>query len=348
MPKHLRFLIIIAVIVAILLILTYLINVPKSGFPDMEFSVRDTGKISKIFMANQQGFAVTLTRKKGTWFVNDKYECRQDAIKNLLDVLYNVRVKAPVPQSAKENILKLLSYNSIKVEVYTDNDKKPYKVFYIDGPTPNHDGTFGIIEGGSHPFILYMEGHYGFLTPFFFVEEHLWRSRNIWKYKYYEIFSVSVRYPHHKEDSYEIIQKGEQQVEVSNPYTGKKIDNIDTMKVYRYLALFRDFQYDYLMPYSKDTILPKLKEQEPVMTVKIIDFSGKESKVELYPKPAPPEQITFEGETPQYDIFGMYGVINDTELATIQYVMIDKIRWRITDFQKNIITEKPSGVSMRK
>lgn len=334
MPKKIKFLATIAVFFLLIVFIVKLM-IENNGFysTEMNFAVEDTKKISKIFLANKSGFSVTLNRKYDTWYVNDKYEVRKDAINNLLTLLKRIKVRAPVPKSAKENILRLLSYEAIKVEVYLENDKKPHKVFYIGGSSPAKDGSYAILENAQNPYLVYMEGHYGFLTPFFMVEEHLWRDRKIWKYKYYEILSLTVEYPLSPENSFEIVQKPEKEIEVISLASGKPITSIDTMKTYRYLALFNNLEFDYLLPYTQDSIIPILTKTTPFMRIKIIDNFGKVSSLALYKKPPSENQTTFIGEPPSQDIYGAYGLINDTTLSIVQYVMIDKIKWTIYDFQ---------------
>ena len=51
-----------------------------------DFAVKDTAEITKIYLADREGNAITLTRGNGgEWKVNDKYLARRSNILNLLE-----------------------------------------------------------------------------------------------------------------------------------------------------------------------------------------------------------------------------------------------------------------------
>ena len=57
------------------------------------FAFRDTASITRIFIADKDGNKADLKKTKNCWVVNDKYNCRNDAILNLLEVIKLVEVK---------------------------------------------------------------------------------------------------------------------------------------------------------------------------------------------------------------------------------------------------------------
>ncbi|MGZ3900763.1 MAG: hypothetical protein ACXVNQ_10065, partial [Bacteroidia bacterium] len=83
-----------------------------------DFKYKDTATITKIFIADKEGDRSTLERTKHGWVVNNKYQCRPDAILNLMEAIKNMEVKMPVPKKAKEGVLKIMASNALKVEVY--------------------------------------------------------------------------------------------------------------------------------------------------------------------------------------------------------------------------------------
>src|SRR3954463_8300853 len=87
------------------------------------FSFKDTAAITKIFIADKENHKATIVRTKRGWVVNDKFLCRNDAILNLLEVIKLVDVKMPVPKTARESVIKYMSFNAIKVEIFTGDEK---------------------------------------------------------------------------------------------------------------------------------------------------------------------------------------------------------------------------------
>ncbi len=115
------------------------------------YAVEDTAAISKIFLADKAGHTITLERKStDEWTVNGEFTARQDGVKNLLDAMARVEIKAPVNKSAYETIVKRLSSAGVKVEIYT-NGSSPEKVYYVGGSNQEHTGTEMLLEGSSTP-----------------------------------------------------------------------------------------------------------------------------------------------------------------------------------------------------
>src|SRR5688572_16313204 len=102
------------------------------------FSFKDTAAITRIFIADKDNNRATIVRNRNGWVVNDKYPCRSDAILNLLEVIKHVEVKMSVPKEAKENVIKYMSFNAIKVEIYADDEK--VKQYYIGDEAPDGEG----------------------------------------------------------------------------------------------------------------------------------------------------------------------------------------------------------------
>jgi hypothetical protein len=57
-----------------------------------------------------------------------------------------------VPKTAYDNVIKGLSTEGIKVEVYGRDGKKK-KVFYVGGSSVNNTGTNMMMEGAKQPYI---------------------------------------------------------------------------------------------------------------------------------------------------------------------------------------------------
>ena len=88
------------------------------------FTVKDTANVGKLFLASNSGETVTVVRTDSGWMVNNRYH----ALKSMVDlVLGTISCQAalyPVTQAARDNAIKQLATNSVKVEVYDRKGKK--------------------------------------------------------------------------------------------------------------------------------------------------------------------------------------------------------------------------------
>src|SRR6218665_1099686 len=103
------------------------------------FAFKDTAAITKIFIADKEGDQSTLVRTKNGWVVNNKYNCRADAILNLLEVIKNVEVKMPVPKQGREAVVKFLASTAMKIEIYAGDDL--VKQYYVGHESPDNEGS---------------------------------------------------------------------------------------------------------------------------------------------------------------------------------------------------------------
>ena len=143
-----------------------------------EFSLRDTASVTRIFMVDKNDCIIDLKRSSNNeWIVNDKFVANQPSVDLLLETLHKMVIKAPVANSAVENVIKNMATKSVKVEVYSKD--KILRTYYIGGVTQSMTGTYAMIEGSTKPFIVEIRGFRGYLSGRFFLDENSWRSTKV-------------------------------------------------------------------------------------------------------------------------------------------------------------------------
>ena len=143
-------------------------------------------------MADRQGKSVLLERKSSAeWKVNGKFRARQDLINTLLYTMKSLEVRSPVGKNLYNQTMKLLSANSVKVEIYSNQEL--IKTYYVGHPSMDNMGTFMYLEGSSVPFIMCIPGFNGYLTTRYFINETDWRSKTIFNYNPQMIEKVEER-----------------------------------------------------------------------------------------------------------------------------------------------------------
>lgn len=183
---------------------------------DMEFAVKNPNEVSKIFIADRKGNTATLERKEDYWLYNGKDRARPTAVQNLLETIEKVTVWYIPPEAAKENMVKSLATQGIKVEIFGKAGEK-LKSYYVGGVTGDERGTFMIMEGSENPYVVHVPSFVGQLRVHYLVGDDQWRDRTVFVEKPEEIQSVTVQYPKQKNESFRLEKTGEAEYTIE-PY----------------------------------------------------------------------------------------------------------------------------------
>jgi len=191
-----KLLILLGILGALAALYFLVLNKPFRSFKgkDDEFSIADTGSISKIFMADGRGGKVLLEKKAyGSWMVNGAYEADYTKVDILLQTLHEMKMRNPVGESAYNNVIRDLTATAVKVEVYMEDDL--YKTFYVGQMTPDYTGTYMMNDGAKNPYVVHVPGFMGYLTPRFLTNADKWRSKLVFNHAANEITKITVQYP---------------------------------------------------------------------------------------------------------------------------------------------------------
>jgi hypothetical protein len=326
----------IALMVVILLgVLTFwMINRNQKNTLKVElsnFAVKDTLSIDKIFLADKDSHSVLLEKQKdGSWTVNKQFPARMDAIHTLLYTIHQVEVKAPVGRSSFNTIIRRMAAKSTKCEIFQNG--KVSKTYYVGGTTQDFMGTYMMIENSSTPFITWIPGFEGYLYTRYFSYPDQWRSTEIFKLKPQEIVSIEHTMNKFPEKSWTLTNNNN--LLQLKDAKGQVLSGLDTLTARDYLnrftrinfeALVRDFpQKDSLLALQSSAIL------------KITTNTGKEIKVETWPKRTPADLVFDQDEPMIYDPDRFFGIINGqkNELLLLQYHVFDPILKPVEYFVK--------------
>jgi hypothetical protein len=183
---------------------------------DMDFPVRNTEDIGKIFIADRKGQTTTLERQKGKWLYNGKYPARPTAVNLLLETIAKVNVQYIPSERAVDGMVKEIAANGIKVEIY-DLKGKPMKTYYIGGITSDQHGTIMIMEGSEQPYVTHIPSFVGQLRVRYMLGDDKWRDRAVFEETPENIQEIKVEYPQRKSESFVLSKTGEAEYGVK-PY----------------------------------------------------------------------------------------------------------------------------------
>jgi hypothetical protein len=317
------------IVLVILLGVSLYFMIFKKGFStinakDNDFAVKDTGSITKIFIANKNGQSVTLTRDgKAAWFVNNHFPAREDCINTLLYTINMLTVKNVVDPHSWNTTIKNLSAQAIKVEIYAGD--KRIKVYYVGGETADELGTYMLLtdpeteENFKQPYVIYIPGFDGYLTTRYFIKEEDWRDRTIFQYYPYDLKSVSMIYPG-ADSSFRISIEGKNHFVLDNPVTNQKAVTFDTVAVKQYLTYYQSVSWEVTAP-RNDSII----NSHPFALIRVEDLKGKVTTLKLYHRLASSRQREKYGIDYRYDPDRLFAFINDKDFVVIQYFVFGKM-----------------------
>jgi hypothetical protein len=272
------------------------------------------------------------------WIINDKYPGQKFNINMLLETMLNIQVKEPVPMAARNSMIKELSVNSVKVEIYQwvyridifgmrmFPHEKLTKVYYVGGATQNNLGTYMLMQDSPEPFIIYLPGFRGFVSPRYMPIEKYWRDYTVFKKNIGEIASVRVEFPSVPEQSFIITNHQDRTMELVSLIDNKRISDYDTLKLMNFLAAFRNLNFEALLndidQHKKDSIL----SSTPFSIITLTDTNGISKTMKMFHKKSGYDEADYNGKPVMYDLDRAYALVNDgKDFTLIQFYVFDKI-----------------------
>ena len=296
---------------------------------DRNFGVKDTAAITKIFIADKEGHKATVERKKGGWLVNDKFNCRPDAILNLLEVIRNVEVKMPVDKLTRKSVIKFMSSKALKVEIYKGDEL--IKQYYVGQETQDGEGSYMLLtdlESGENykdPYICFIPGFKGYLLPRYIADENEWRDRLVLNYippQIKQIKITQVDFP--ADSSFSIDLASSTRFKLKNG-NGLEIP-FDELKMKQYLAYFQNISYENLITGRNQKLQDSLSNVKPFCILTITGADAVTKNFRFYRKQFKGQQDPEHGINYSYDPDRMFVRFDeDKQWALCQYFVFGKL-----------------------
>lgn len=340
MKKNRKFIIAVTVlgVIAIALVLTNSKSTFKRELSD--FAVDDTSNVTKIFMSDKNNNSLTLTRvQPGKWLVSNKYSGSKANIELLLGTMVGLQVKETVPKAAVDYVIKDLATISVKVEIYQWKyrinlfdfirlfpHEKLTKVYYVGGPIQSNRGSYMIMEHSSVPFVVYLPGLRGFVTPIYSPIEKYWRDYSIFKKSIQQIESVRMNFPSDPGSSFEIKNDANMNMRFISLADNQQVPMFDTLKVMNFLTSFRNINFEALLNDMETRRKDSILATTPYCIISLTDTSHTTQIIKTYRKGAAPGEMDDFGIPAPYDMDRLYALVNDgKDFTSIQYFVFDKI-----------------------
>lgn len=300
-----------------------------------QFSIENVESINRISITDHLGRNADLKKTEdGRWTINGRYFVRKDAIDFALEAIEKTRVYSTVPKNAYDNIMKMMTNEPRKVEIYTNDGLE--KTIIMSGNTQNKQGTYMMLEGSDEPYITHIPSFMGFLHRRFFTKVDEWRTREVFDVKSNEIKKFSIEYFHKPQSSFSIEQSGGE-IKISNPNGLGEKTNVNKIKAAQYLTNFVNLNlenFENLVSF-KDSVIAI----GPMTKMLMEEKSGKTTEVLVYPMGINERTKSLydkDGTPLKFDMDRYYASMNEgRDFVIIQSFVFDKIFVEYDEFFKN-------------
>lgn len=280
---------------------------------EQNYHISDTKTITKVIIDDKDGNHLEILKvEDSVWKVNNS-PANMKVVDMLLSTLKDMRIREPIAQAARNNIVKQLAASGKTVKIYQDKHaidlgfiklfkrEKLTKTLYIGSETQDNMGTYMMLKGEDSPCIIYIPRLKGYLSTRFSALEDFWKSHAVFKYNRDEIASLKIEIPNQKSESFMLTKNGEG-FDFTLLESGQKLQAFDTLKVKALLSSCFEVNYESvaknISKLEQDTIFGKA----PAFVLTVKDEKGKENILKTYSKLHDPTSIA-EGEDDFYRIF---------------------------------------------
>ncbi len=306
-----------------------------------DFSVKDTGSITKLFIADKHDKEVILNRiGKARWLVDGKNLAQQVKINFFLKTLADLEVKAPVPLKARNNVIKRMSVLARKIEIYQEVPRinifglklfpheKKTKTYYVGDVTQDNEGTYMLMEGAEEPYIVFIPGFRGFVSSRYSTLADDWRDYTVFQEKLADIASIELEFPSDPAESYLLKVSPDQHISIKALQDNREVDNYDTIRVLNFLTSFNDIRFESLL----NNLIPKttidsVLATQPSTIITLSSRDGSQNIVKIFKKAGFSQYYNQDGAAMEpADLDRAYALVNKgQDFVLIQYFVFDKV-----------------------
>jgi hypothetical protein len=157
---------------------------------------------------------------------------------NIQAALTKMRMLYKPAQAATKTVLSSLKTNGIQVDIYTNDETKPDKIFFVGTDTQKGEGTFMLLNGSDQPYVMHLPGLAGGLRSRFEQPEKNFRDKFIYKFTAASLKTIRVEYPKDQSQSFEIQVEAEPMISsLLAQYTLPKTKQ-NSGKIQSYIGIF--------------------------------------------------------------------------------------------------------------
>lgn len=299
------------------------------------FAIKDTASIDKIILTNTLGSKYTVVRNsEGVW-KNDQGDCvQEELVKNLLDAIYRIEVKAIVPKNQSETVMSNLNQSHVKTEIFVNGMLE--KTYFVGSPTQDHYGTFMLLElpdkGRSPvPVITYIPGFRGNLQPRFNSDWKQWACSGVFKYKPENIKKITFTNYGFPETNFEIEFDGKNTFKLTS--NGKPVTPVDTVRIRDYVLRYQKIHFNSHNYIHDQKGVDSIRNAPKYFKIQVEAFDGDDRGIVCHKMKAAKGVYDLDGNQLEYDQNVMWAFLDNGQMVKVQYYVFDKLMKTVSYFQ---------------
>jgi len=247
----------------------------SAGKPVYEdFRAIDTTDLVKVSFRSK-GLEHYVAPKTSTkWYIDSKYEVRNDIIALMKVGLARMEIKMPVSDEQRKLVKEKLLKEGVHVHVQTEAGNSEFWVLTNDN---DKNSSYYLSNAEAEPYIVYVPGFTGDLTDLFRLPADDWRNKALFRSVPGSLEEVKVTYASSPKDGFDIKR-------VMHSYEVIDMPKADSTKLFTYLSLFQRVNVDnYLVDKQKDSVEYLLKSQKPEVFLQVVDRDNSRSRtIQIY------------------------------------------------------------------
>lgn len=258
-------------------------NSGKSVTELIEFSVKDTDKVTKVIITDEWDRKLEIVKgEDGSWADAEGHCLQQQNMDYILEAFEKIEFKGYLPDNSKEHYIGLMSAQHIKVEIFTDGEW--LKTWYIGPSTKDHYGQVMLLDSkeygkSDYPVIMKIKALNGIIAPRFKADYREWMCRDIFSLTLDDIKSVDLKYNDEPQRSFTVKKDGAS----FNVYQqGKLLPEVDTSNVFRYLNNYKDINFNRPNYELTATQVDSVKRTTPFCELTVEEMNGDKSQLKLF------------------------------------------------------------------
>lgn len=306
---------------------------------EQNYHIDDPQTITKVIIDDKDGNHLELVKQNDSLWQANNSPANMKVVDMLLSTLKDMRIREPIAQAARNNIVKQLAASGKSVKIYQNTytinlgfiklfkKEKLTKTIFVGSETQDNMGTYMMLKGEDNPCIMYIPRLKGYLSTRFSALEDFWKSHAVFKYNKDEIAQIKVEIPNQNNESFTLSKNGEG-FDFILLESEQKLQTFDTLKVKALLSSCFELNYESvaknISKLEQDTIFGK----HPAFILTVKDNKGKENILKTYSKLHDPTSIA-QGEDDFYRIFDVnrcYALhSNNKDTLIMQFFVLDNL-----------------------
>lgn len=291
----------------------------------IDFAIKDTNSVDKIIVSDAFSRKIELVRKGKLWQAADGSCISQEGVHLMLDAMAKITLKGYLSDKAQKKFTELMSTSNTKVEIYQNGEWS--KTWYIGPTSQDHLGQIMLLESAEYgksafPVLMSLSGTYGIIDPRFYADPRKWMCTKIFAHDMEEIRSVEVKFPKESYRNFKVVNGGARFQVTQN---GKKLSNLDTANVYRYLQGFKKVHFELANYELSQRQVDSVKRSTAFCELRLKEKRGKSQLLRLFRIKSDGPQQNEMGEIVDIDMNKFWCQLPSGDLVKCQYFVFNPL-----------------------